>query len=49
MCLIIFAIILFIVILYLIYRPSIDYVNGSILIWYNKEPYERNFIKIKIK
>lgn len=49
MYLIIFAIILFIVILYLIYRPSIDYVNGSILIWYNEEPYKRHFIKIKIK
>ena len=49
MILIIFAIILFIVILYLVYRPSIDYVNDSILIWYNEEPYKRTFIKIKIR
>ena len=37
------------ILLYLIFRPSIDYVNDSILIWYNKEPYKRTFFKIKIK
>lgn len=37
------------ILLYLIFRPSIDYVNDSILIWYNEEPYKRTFFKIKIK
>ena len=47
---IILTIISVIVILsYLIFRPSIDYVNNNIVIWYNKEPYKRTFFKIKIK
>ena len=37
------------ILLYLIFRPSIDYVNDSIIIWYNEEPYKRTFFKIKIK
>ena len=37
------------ILLYLIYRPSFDYVNNSILIWYNEEPYKRTFFRIKIK
>ena len=37
------------ILLYLIFRPSIDYINDSILIWYNEEPYKRTFFKIKIK
>ena len=37
------------ILLYLIFRPSIDYVNDSIIIWYNEEQYKRTFFKIKIK
>ena len=37
------------ILLYLIFKPSIDYVNNSILILYNEEPYKRTFFKIKIK
>ena len=37
------------ILMYLMFRPSIDYVNGSILIWYNEEQYKRTFFKIKIK